>query len=121
MEISTLDYVIRLIGRLGFILVLVGAYQLWRLPVLKQHTDQFFWIATFVCLSSLFYTIYAFHFLHGDHYVMSIVFNVAGTWLLAVHLNYRAIMIRRNVGDQKIHDYYDEINKRIEEIKKTSI
>jgi lysylphosphatidylglycerol synthetase-like protein (DUF2156 family) len=117
MDAFTLDFVIRIIARFGFIAVLIGSYKLWHLPVLRRHTQQFFWLATIICLASLLFTILEFLLTPETDLLFSLFFNAGTVWILAVYLNYRAISIRRKVDTKRINQFTSEVNKKIEELK----
>jgi len=119
-DIAVFDFAIRIIGRLAIVFILIGAYRLWHLPVLKRHSNQFFWLATIVCALSLLYTIVEFYVFGMPNAIFSIIFNVATLWVLAAHMNYRAYKITRTVGRAKIDRYTHEIDQKIAEIKETS-
>lgn len=120
LDIAVFEFIIRIIGRLGLMFLLLGAYRLWHMPVLKKHSNQFFWLATVVCSLSLAYSIIEFYFLGLPNAALSIVFNVASTWILAIYMNYRAYKIKRLLGSTKIEQYTTEIDNKIAEIKQSA-
>jgi hypothetical protein len=119
-DLAVFEFIIRIIGRLGFMALLIGVYKLWHMPVLKKHADQFFWLAIVICFLSLAYTIIEFYLLGLSNTVSSIVFNVVLTWILAIYMNYRAYRITRLIGAGKIHEYSNEIDRKIAELKESS-
>jgi len=119
-DVFTFDYIMRIVGRLGLIFVLIGAYMLWHLPVLKKHTRQFFWLATVICLSGLIFTTVEFIFTPQTELILSLLFNAGSVWILAIYLNYRAFKIKQKVSRTKINQYTAEVNQKIEELKHES-
>jgi uncharacterized membrane protein len=120
-DTPTMEFIVRVAARIGFMFVLYGAYRLWHMPVLKRHANQFFWLAVIVCSLSLIYTVVEYFFLIPiGSPVLTIAFNTVGTWVLAIFMNYRAYKIGTTVGSDKVRQYQNEIDRQIEEIKRAA-
>lgn len=119
MDAQQADLFLRTIGRLGFFILLLGIYRIWRLPVLRKHSRQFFWVVIIITIASLtlssldFYQIWP-----VVTYGLSIKFNVLSTLFLAVFLNWRASQIRNQVGKSRLHEYTHHIDEIINELKR---
>jgi hypothetical protein len=117
MDAGAFEYFMRIIGRLGFVVVLIGVYRLWHLPVLRRHSSQFFWLVVTLFVLNVAIGIIESVFDSIASYNLSLYFNVISTWILAIHLNYRAHTIIRRVGHSKIEKFTFEVNQKIEELK----
>lgn len=117
MDVSTLDYILRILGRIGFMLVLIGVYRLWHLPVLRRHSNQFFWLVTTLFGLNVILGLIEAIFPQIAVYELSFYFNIISTWILAIHLNYRVYMIKRKVSKKRIAKFTFELNQKIEELK----
>lgn len=118
MELFSFDYWVRIVARVGFILLLLGVYRLWHMPVTKRHSNQFFWLATVASLSSLVFTLVDSYFSTSTRMVLSLLFNTVVIWIIAGHLHWRAFRINRMLGSEKIQAYTEEIDATIYELKK---
>lgn len=118
MDYLTIDYMLRLVARVGFALLLWGTFRLWRLPVLEKHSNQLFWLAVVIVFGGLLFTTFDFLFAPTTSFFLSFIFNTFSTWLLAAAIHWRADKIESKVGTERAHHYREEVNRRIEELKR---
>lgn len=124
MDAALIEFIIRVFGRIGFILLLWGGYRLWRLPVLRKHSRQIFWLLMITSAISLTYSTITYFILELSNPVYNLIFllfNTISTWLLAIIMHYRAYTINKRVGRQKLDEYTKEVDRIITELKESTV
>lgn len=118
MDFTTLDYILRIVGRIAFFFLLLGVYRLWHMPLLQRHGNQFFVAVLILGFIGIVLTLFEYFTIYPFHvYPIAITFNVLSTIGLTILLHYRAWKIEQKVGSGKLHEYQDQMDKIIRKLK----
>lgn len=98
----------RLVGRVGFILLVFAVYKLWQgvsSPLLRNRTKLFVRIFSLVIFTSFVFGVVDYLANPQWLHLTSITFNVIVTYVLAWYVNRQADVLRRATGTSEYVEY----------------
>lgn len=118
MDNATLDYIFRVIGRIGFLAILFASYLIGKYPTIKRTRYEFFIVALLLSVLSIVITTLDFFYPSPVVTIVSLIFNVTSTWILVAFLFGKLYTIRRVDVNTRLKMYQEEMAQKIRQLKK---
>lgn len=118
---ETLNYILRIIGRIAFCLLIITLYRLYKLfasPLMITRNKKFINIFVVSLIFSFF--LFLIEFIVSERWVttMSMIFNILITLVLIIYLHYQIHVINKVKAGSEFRKLSEAMDSLIESLKK---